>query len=454
LIKKYARVLYNHRSMKKTTPPPGSIERRKSQQRLSEEKEPNFRDLIENSIQGILIHRNFKPLYVNESFARLYGYSSAQEVMGLPLLRPLIPDDMWARLEKEYDDLMHGIQRNPITRARGIHKQGHEFWTSVTERVIDWHGTPAVQINAFDISSQMALEQSLLKNEQRLRAVLEILPYPIYIARRGDAQLLFVNRKTCLLLQQTASQLLRSQTIDFFADPKERDDLRTLLETISDIRDVEIKMKTSQGHTFTAEISAITMDYDNTPAILVAFNDISQRKRLENELFHQASTDMLTGLNNRRYFMTLAEQELRRARRFSRSLSVMMIDIDHFKRINDQCGHALGDSVLQGVAKRILESLRQSDQCGRLGGEEFAIFLPETNISAARLVAERMREHLEKRPLIATGGGSATTLSCTISIGIAELNAKDGSIDELLSRADEALYRAKNNGRNRVETAD
>jgi diguanylate cyclase (GGDEF)-like protein len=127
----------------------------------------------------------------------------------------------------------------------------------------------------------------------------------------------------------------------------------------------------------------------------------------------------------------------------------MMIDIDHFKSINDAHGHATGDAVIQGVVKRALESLRQSDSIGRIGGEEFAVLLPETGLSAAYDVAERLRAHMAARPIIA--GHEAVT--CTVSIGVAQLSAQDGTIDDLLHRADLALYAAKNNGRNRVENA-
>ena len=439
--------------MKKTPPKTTTPERRKHPRRRLDDQMPDFRDLIDNAVQGIMIHRNFKPLYVNKAFADLFGYDSPEDIMDMPLLRPLVPHDMWARIEEEYDELMRGERPFTITRARGIRKDGREIWTSVTERVIDLQGTPAVQINAFDISKQMALEHTLLQNEQRLRAVLEILPYPIYISRREDGQLLFVNRKTCLLLQQSATQLLHSRSVDFFVDPKEREDLRLLLETVSDIRDVEVKMKTAPGRIFTAELAAIAMDYNNTSAVLVALNDISQRKELEKELYLQASTDMLTGTNNRRSFMTLAEQELRRTRRFARTMSIMMIDIDHFKPINDQHGHAVGDVVLQAVVKRILESLRLSDQLGRLGGEEFAVILPETTLTNAADVAERTRKHLAERPIIASGSSGQIALSCTISIGIAQLSSHDGSVDDLLNRADEALYRAKREGRNKVVIA-
>lgn len=426
-----------------------SIERRSRQKRRAEDRLPDFRDLIENSVQGILVHRNFKPLYANKAFAKLFGYQSAKAVLELPLIRPLVPPELWPRMEEEYDELVHGRKASIISRVRGLKKDGQEIWLAITERRIDWHGQSAVEINAFDISDQMAMEQVLLKNEQNLRAMLEILPYPIFIARFGDGQLLFVNRKTCLLFQQRASQLLRGTSTAFFVDPQEREDLIKLLETVRDIRDLEVKMKTAQGREFIAEVAAITMDYGGQKALLVALNDISQRKQLETELFRQASTDALTGTSNRGYFIAQAEQELRRTRRFARDLSVMMIDLDHFKAINDQFGHAAGDSVLQGVVKAALESLRQSDQLGRLGGEEFAVILPETNLQAATEVANRLRQHVAERPFIA---GKAA-INCAVSIGVAQLENRDGSIDDLLSRADHALYRAKESGRNRVEIA-
>ena len=425
-------------------------ERRKTQKRREHDSLPDFRDLVENSVQGVLVHRNFRPLYANAAVAELFGYESAEEIMDLPLIRPLIPEDMWAQAEQDYNDFIRGVKGQAITRARGRHKDGHEIWLSVSRRVVDWHGTPALHITAFDISKQMVIEQNLLKSEQHLRSVLEILPYPIYISRQPDGQILFVNRKSCLLFQKSAGQLLRSKSSEFFINPKDREELRQLLETISDIRDVEVAMKTGNGQEFVAEVAAIAMDYAGQRAVLVALNDISKRKELEAELFQQASTDALTGINNRRYFITQAEQELRRSRRFARDMAVMLIDIDHFKAVNDEHGHQVGDAVLQGTVKRALESLRQSDFIGRMGGEEFAVVMPETDITAARDAAERLRVHLAERPIIAERIGIPTT----VSIGVAQLTGTDSTIDQLLQRADVALYRAKNGGRNRVEVAE
>ncbi len=410
---------------------------------------PDFQAFIDDAVQGFIIHRNFKPLYANKAFAEIFGYKNAQEIMVLPLLRALVPDDIWPRLESEYDDLMRGTKLAGINRSRGIRKDGHEIWLTVTTRVIDWQGAPAVMSTALDITKEVEIEHSLLKSEQKLRAVLEILPYPIYISRRPDGQILFVNRKSCLLFQQSAGQFLRMKAPDFFVDIKDRENLNTLLDSVSDIRDIEVRMKTAQGRFFTAELAAITLDYGGAPAILVALNDISQRKEMEAELFRQASTDSLTGISNRRYFENQAEQEIRRARRFARDMTVMMIDVDFFKATNDTHGHAIGDAVLQGVVKRALESLRQSDSIGRIGGEEFAVLLPETSLAAAYDVAERLRAHMQERAIIA--GHKA--IPCTVSIGVAQLSAQDGGIEDLLHRADTALYKAKNGGRNRVEIA-
>lgn len=412
---------------------------------------PDYRDLVDNSVQGILIHSNFKPLYVNKSFARLFGYDSPEAVMAMPLIRPLFPNDLWPQLEESYNDLIRGRRLSGIFRTRGRRSNGSEIWLSVTERLLDWHGSPAVQLSVYDISRQIAIEQMMLDNEQLLRSILEILPVPIYIARWSDGRLLFVNRKTCLLLQQGAGALLKSKSVDFFVNPQDRENLRMVLESVRDMREIEVRMRTARGREFTAEIAAILMDYGGERAVLVALNDISHRKQMEAELFHQASFDSLTGICNRRYFLTQAESEMRRAKRFGRNLSVMMIDLDHFKPINDRLGHAAGDAVLVGVVKLALERLRHSDIMGRLGGEEFAVLLPETALPAAVDAANRLRRHIAEKPVIIE---NKTAVRCTVSIGVAEMNEKDGSIDDLLHRADAALYRAKESGRNRAAVAE
>lgn len=172
--------------------------------------------------------------------------------------------------------------------------------------------------------------------------------------------------------------------------------------------------------------------------------------RTEAELNRLAMTDPLTGIANRRAFMGAADREVRRARRFRDALSAMIVDIDHFKQINDRAGHAGGDQVLHRFAEGMTRTLRSIDIVGRIGGEEFALLLPGTPLAGAMLTADRIRAtaHAVALP-------HATHLSMlTVSVGVAELHPGDASSEAMLGRADAAMYRAKRGGRDRAIAAD
>jgi diguanylate cyclase (GGDEF)-like protein/PAS domain S-box-containing protein len=172
--------------------------------------------------------------------------------------------------------------------------------------------------------------------------------------------------------------------------------------------------------------------------------DITEQKLAEQELRERAEKDYLTGIYNRRAFFEILESEVERARRYNRPLSVVMLDIDHFKKINDTYGHAVGDEVLKATTEVLQRSVRLSDVLARIGGEEFVILVPETSLDHTLELAGKVRRSIESSALLPHGA------KVTISFGIAELD-ENVSIDELMRRADEALYLAKSNGRNRVE---
>jgi diguanylate cyclase (GGDEF)-like protein len=187
---------------------------------------------------------------------------------------------------------------------------------------------------------------------------------------------------------------------------------------------------------------------DEVGELVKSFNLlVSQRNRLESELETQARTDSLTGLFNRRYFMELAENGLARTIRYGGPLSVLMLDIDHFKKINDSYGHKVGDVVLIEMAGIFAKTLRETDIVGRLGGEEFAVFMPETTEEKAIAVAERLRSSIAELPV---GLEDGSIFHFTASIGVSSLVTKDLNIDNLICYADQALYEAKRNGRNKV----
>lgn len=169
------------------------------------------------------------------------------------------------------------------------------------------------------------------------------------------------------------------------------------------------------------------------------------------ELERLAMIDPLTGVLNRRAFFERLDTEFRRSQRYARSLTVVMVDVDHFKDLNDRYGHATGDSVLAKCAELLAADLRQSDEVGRYGGEEFAILLPETSLANGVTVAEKLRMAIDGLRIDSPDGGEQA-IHVTISAGVASYpspGATDGLA--LLDRADRALYEAKHAGRNRVE---
>ncbi|MCL1893689.1 MAG: GGDEF domain-containing protein [Holophagaceae bacterium] len=185
--------------------------------------------------------------------------------------------------------------------------------------------------------------------------------------------------------------------------------------------------------------------------------DNTRRGLIESEKKYRllAITDTLTGLPNRHHFFEVAIAEHTRSRRYKKTFSIIMLDIDYFKKVNDTYGHFVGDLVLQAVAEQLQKSLRETDFPGRYGGEEFIALLPETSIAEAQLVAERIRHNIQDKDLIFDD----RQIKVTASLGIYNFGSFDEaddvagqSIDEIIDKADKALYSAKNKGRNRVET--
>lgn len=164
-----------------------------------------------------------------------------------------------------------------------------------------------------------------------------------------------------------------------------------------------------------------------------------------------ATTDALTGIANRRQLMDIGEREFARARRYGHPLSVLMVDIDKFKSINDGWGHPTGDRVIQELARLLMALARHQDVGGRLGGEEFAVILPVTDAGGAKVIAERLRVAVEKTDTVRVDDGAVVAF--TVSIGVVALGTDEKTFDAMLQRADKALYQAKQNGRNRVVMA-
>ncbi|MCL7488374.1 MAG: diguanylate cyclase [Desulfobulbaceae bacterium] len=203
----------------------------------------------------------------------------------------------------------------------------------------------------------------------------------------------------------------------------------------------EVKIGTESGE---ATYELHTHYIQELDLIRVYALDITDRKMAEEQIHLLATTDSLTGIANRREFTAMLEREVARVKRYGTPLSLVMFDLDYFKRVNDTFGHDVGDSVLLAVTGLVKKSIRTADAVARWGGEEFMVLMPESNIQAAEKASEKLR-------LAIAGHQFDTAGKLTASFGVAAFEPHD-DVNSLLKRADDALYRAKDKGRNRVET--
>lgn len=177
-----------------------------------------------------------------------------------------------------------------------------------------------------------------------------------------------------------------------------------------------------------------------------SFQAFIDEKDAKEMVAYLANIDPLTTSLTRRHFFSMAKAEFLRFKRYERAMTVMVIDADNFKRINDTYGHHAGDLALRSLSLVAMDHKRAQDTFGRLGGEEFGLLLPETNIQQAAVVAERIRSIWEQSPVNLDG----ESIHSTVSIGVAEASPADKAFDDLLRRADQMMYKAKNSGRNKV----
>jgi len=220
--------------------------------------------------------------------------------------------------------------------------------------------------------------------------------------------------------------------------------------------ETEFRIRHRLGHWvwFHARGRVVARGPEGQPLRVVGLRmDISRRKQIEQRLELLAHTDPLTGVCNRRRFLALAEDELSRAVRHGQPVALLMLDLDHFKAVNDQFGHAGGDSVLRAFVGSALGAMRQGDVLARVGGEEFAALLPQTGRDGALALAQRLLQQVRALQVPLDG----QQVRITVSIGVALRPMAPGavvSLDALMAAADHALYQAKTGGRNRVVLAD
>jgi diguanylate cyclase (GGDEF)-like protein len=294
---------------------------------------------------------------------------------------------------------------------------------------------------------QLATE-TIRKSEDERRRLFAASPVPMLLLRKQDRRVLFANDKCAGALRCTLAELANKPIDSLFVHAADLAAVWATLERAGEDDARELELRTLSGDTFWALLSARTVEFSGESAILWGFTDLTAQKAVEHQLRVLAQRDPLTQAYNRHHFWHIAHTEMARVRRYQRPLSIAMIDADFFKSINDQFGHDVGDCVLRAIVDTCHEGLRTNDVLARYGGEEFVVLLPETPREGAEVVMERLRERIAATPVALDDGRK---VHVTVSIGLAALDPKDQDFEALLKRADEALYTAKHNGRNRVE---
>ncbi|MCB9948707.1 MAG: diguanylate cyclase [Rhodospirillaceae bacterium] len=456
------------------------------------ESEARFRDLIEGSIQGIVVHQGLRPLFANRAFANMLGFDRATQVTALPSLLPLIPENERERtLSIEAELLSGGLGECTAQQMRRLRQDGTEVWFDWRARVVDWMGERCLQVVIVDISERVLYEQELEASKARLEAstrTLSALAQELDSARRHAEDALLqadadrqqaegANRLQETLLDTIVSPVYYTDTQARYAGcnrafcemhglPRERiigtkiDDLLSESAAACERRadgalladggamSYETTLERADGSLCNVIVhkSVFTDPKGAAAGIVGVVVDITERKQLETRLMKLAATDGLTGVWNRRSFLAQADRALAQARREGAPASLLMLDLDRFKAINDTYGHATGDHVLVELCAYCRRQLRAGDLLGRIGGEEFAILLPGCPLANAVTVAEALRSSLAELAIKADG----TLLKLTASIGVTECQVGAETIDAALDRSDRALYQAKRTGRDRV----
>ncbi len=412
------------------------------------ENEELYKTLMINSPIGIYIIQNGRFKFVNNKFKEHTGFSD-EELLGMDSLSLVLPDDR-ERVRENAIMMLKGKISLPY-EFRVINKKGEIMWTLETVASITYRGQRATLGNYMDITGQKDMEEAIREREERFRAIIENIEDG-YAEIDIEGNFTFFNDSLLGIVGYTRDEFTGMNLQEVI----DQEDLPKLLQALDEVRKaekasrgVEVKLirKGGASRYFETSISLIKDVKGQPVGFRSVVRDTTDRREMEDTIRKLAYYDSLTGLPNRLLLRDRLSMAIAYAKRNKKKLSLMMLDLDKFKEVNDTLGHQMGDCLLQRVGDRVKDLIRESDDVTRMGGDEFVVLVPEINRTEDSVVVAKKILASFQEPFLC----NEHKLSIMTSIGIAVFPDHGQDVDTLMKHADIAMYQAKGKGGNNYQ---
>lgn len=400
-----------------------------------------YRRIVEDSLTEVYIFHpdTLKFLVVNRGASKNLGYTE-EELLDMNILH-LMPEFDGESFRALLVPLQQGKKEKIVIDAMHRRKDGSLYPVEAHLQLFG-HGKDGIGVAfVLDLTERRKMEEKLTQQGEFLRSLLAALPVGIFIIDPASHRIEEANLEAVSMIGAAPEEIIGRSCWEFFSQPAGECPITT---SNKELDRSERLLRRKDGMEIPVLKTVKRLHTDSGEKLVETFIDISERKYLEEELYRLSITDPLTGAYNRRYFLEMLEREIERTRRTGYPFALIMLDLDHFKSINDRFGHTAGDRVLKSLVATFKERLRKTDCLARWGGEEFVVLLPDTPAEGAASLAEELRHRLSQIEIPGVG-------YVTASFGVTGYCPGD-TVDTITQRVDSMLYRAKGNGRNCVCT--
>lgn len=409
------------------------------------EMDPNLLQSIFDraGIGMVILGARGEVLRANPVLRRMLGHEGGEELGSLTFVDSGDPDEAEA-----FGALVRGERDRCETERRYVRRDGSTFHGRLIATLLpEQEGEQAVVLGVMeDVSRLRDLEESLRESEERFHNLMDNAADAFFI-HDDEGRIVEVNRRACESLGYTRDEMLHLNVTDIETnfDPEGAAEVWRRMIPGEPVT-IQGVYRRKDGSVFPVEVVLSPIEYEGWRMIFATTRDVTARKTLEEQLVHRAFHDPLTGLPNRTLFMDRLQHALARQERRDGVISLLFVDLDDFKQVNDSWGHDAGDRVLIEVGRRLAACVRSGDTVARLGGDEFTVLLehahaPRDVLTVVRRLEDRLRETID-----VDGRGTEITASIGVASAIAHVDERD-----LLEHADQAMYRAKRAGKNRHE---